>query len=65
MDQIDILQRELDKVLEQVGRVLAASNDKATTAAATKLKHVLPGAQVNFHEALDNLSEEIVCPLYL
>ena len=61
MDQLEVLQKELDKVLEQVGKLLAAKSDKATSAAATKLKHVLPGAQANFHEALDSLSEEIVC----
>lgn len=60
MDQLDVLQRELDKVLDQVGRVLAAKDSKTVMAAGTKLKHILPGAQMNFHDALDHLSEEIV-----
>lgn len=60
MDDLETLQQELGKVLEQVGKVLAAKDEKNIMAAGAKLKHVLPGAQENFHQALDHLSEEIV-----
>ena len=60
MDHLETLQRELDSVLEQVGKVLGTDNEKSTTAAAAKLTYVARRSQENFHEALDHLSEEIV-----
>lgn len=59
---LDALQTELNRVLEQTGRLFAAvnSNGKAVpTAQASKLKQMLPSATSRFHEALDQLEDEL------
>ncbi|KAK3046627.1 hypothetical protein LTR09_011909 [Extremus antarcticus] len=59
---LDQLQNELNRVLEQTGRLLAASNkdDKAVPVAqASRLKQILPGSIDRFHHALDQLEDEL------
>lgn len=59
---LDQLQSQVNLVLEQAGRVFAAVNNTSTkppTAQVNKLKQIIPRAQNNFHEALDQLEEEL------
>ena len=60
---LETLQKEVNTVLEQTGRLLATRNgdNKAVISAqATKLKAIIPGSERRFDEALDSLAEEIV-----
>ncbi|KAK5136962.1 hypothetical protein LTR08_001469 [Meristemomyces frigidus] len=59
---LDHLQTEVNRVLEQTGRLFAAANGgskSAPAAQASKLKKELPGSINRFHDALDQLEDEL------
>ncbi|KAK6442063.1 hypothetical protein LTR95_001718 [Oleoguttula sp. CCFEE 5521] len=59
---LDRLQREINSIFEQVGRLLAASSKSdagVTLARASRLKQQYPAAELRFHEALDVLDAEL------
>ncbi|OQN97454.1 hypothetical protein B0A48_16613 [Cryoendolithus antarcticus] len=59
---LDRLQREINSIFEQVGRLLAASSKSdagVTLARAARLKQQYPAAELRFHEALDVLDAEL------
>lgn len=61
---LDQLQAEVNRVLEQTGRIFSASNknpDATPTAQMTRLKNMLPESMDRFHQALDQLEDELVC----
>nr|POF14131.1 hypothetical protein CFP56_03155 [Quercus suber] len=55
-EQLDLLQAEL----EQTGRIFAAANSGTKTASAVlRLKQTLPGSISRFHDALDDLEDQL------
>ena len=60
---LDQLQAEVNRVLEQTGRVFAASNKNPETSPVAQvigLKQMLPASMDRFHHALDQLEDELV-----
>ncbi|KAK5167810.1 uncharacterized protein LTR77_007509 [Saxophila tyrrhenica] len=59
---IDQLQNELNRVLEETGRLFAASardSKNPPVAQASRLKQILPSSTNSFHDALDQLEDEL------
>ncbi|EMC98206.1 hypothetical protein BAUCODRAFT_155413 [Baudoinia panamericana UAMH 10762] len=59
---LDQLQNEVNRVLEQTGRLFAAANTEGRSAAAAhavRLKRELPGYINRYHDALDQLDEQL------
>nr|OQO22460.1 hypothetical protein B0A51_11602 [Rachicladosporium sp. CCFEE 5018] len=59
---LDRLQREVNSIFEQVGRLLTASSKSdagVTLARASRLKKQYPAAELRFHEALDVFDAEL------
>ncbi|KAI7280983.1 hypothetical protein KC345_g4400 [Hortaea werneckii] len=59
---LDALQNELNSVITQTARLYKSARDPnkaAPVAQATKLKRMLPDSIRNFHEALDELEDEL------
>ncbi|KAI7320982.1 hypothetical protein KC315_g9259 [Hortaea werneckii] len=59
---LDTLQNELNSVITQTARLYKSARDPnkaAPVAQATKLKRMLPDSIRNFHEALDELEDEL------
>ncbi|GAB7334416.1 hypothetical protein MBLNU13_g06422t1 [Cladosporium sp. NU13] len=59
---LDALQREINLILEQTGRLFAAANQptpEAALARASRLKQQLPVSNNRFHQALDVLDEKL------
>ncbi|KAI7086862.1 hypothetical protein KC356_g4698 [Hortaea werneckii] len=59
---LDTLQNELNSVITQTARLYKSArhpNKAAPVAQATKLKRMLPDSIRNFHEALDELEDEL------
>ncbi|KAI7215909.1 hypothetical protein KC333_g5157 [Hortaea werneckii] len=59
---LDSLQNELNSVITQTARLYKSARDPnkaAPVAQATKLKRMLPDSIRNFHEALDELEDEL------
>lgn len=60
---LDQLQLEVNRVLQQTGRVLKASNSDQKglpVAQLSLLRQMLPGSVDRFHNALDQLEDELV-----